>query len=143
MSCFFSDWCLHIICYLFFLLYISLCSFPLFFGGFFVLGNISLLVRWLLPLYSLFLCSVYMQNFYKETDYTHYLVVFSMYGSVDYLFTLNSVPSPAPMSNATAIATILGSILGGVALVIMLCLIVVVVVICTKRVQSKQGGSSG
>ena len=104
--------------------------------------NISLLVEWLLPLYSLSLCSVYMQNLYKEKSYTHYLV-FSMYGSIDYLFTLNSVPSPAPMSNDTAIATILGSILGGVALVIMLCLIVVVVVICTKRVKSKRGGLSG
>ena len=45
------------------------------------------------------------------------------------------------MSNTTVIATVLGSILGGVALIV-LCLIVGVVVMCTKRVQSKQGGSS-
>ena len=57
--------------------------------------------------------------------------------------TLNCVPYPAPMSNAAVIATVLVSVLGGVALMIVLCLIVGVVVVCTKKVQSKQGGSSG
>ena len=63
-----------------------------------------------------------------------------MYGCIDYLFNLNSVPSPAPMSNATLTTTVVVSILGGVALMIVLCLIVGVVVMCTKRVQSKRGG---
>ena len=55
-------------------------------------------------------------------------------------FTLNCVPYPAPMSNIAVIATVLVSILGGVALMIVLCLIVGVVVMCTKRMQlqSKQ-----
>ena len=46
------------------------------------------------------------------------------------------------MSNTTVVATVVRSTLGGVALIIVLCLIVGVVVMCTKRVQSKQGGSS-
>ena len=62
---------------------------------------------------------------------------------IDPLFTLNSVSPPAPMSNAIVIATILGSVLGGVALMTVLCVIVVVVVVCTKRMQSKRGGLSG
>ena len=55
-------------------------------------------------------------------------------------FTLNSDPSLELMSNAAVIATALVSILGGVALMIVLCLIVGVVVMCTKKVQSKRGG---
>ena len=57
--------------------------------------------------------------------------------------TLNCVPYPAPMFNAAVIATVLVSILGGLALMIVLCLIVGVVVMCTKRVQSKRGGLNG
>ena len=63
-----------------------------------------------------------------------------MYGCIGYLFNLNSVPSPELMSNATLITTVVVSILGGVALMIVLCAIVGVVVMCTKRVQSKRGG---
>ena len=61
------------------------------------------------------------------------------------LYRVNCVPYPAPMSNTAVIATVLVSILGSVALMIVLCLIVVVVVMCTKRMQlqSKQGGLSG
>ena len=58
-------------------------------------------------------------------------------------FTLNSDPSPELMSNAAVIANVVVSVLGGVALMIVLGLIVGVVVMCTKRVQSKQGGLSG
>ena len=46
------------------------------------------------------------------------------------------------MSNTAVIATVLVSVLGGVALMIVLCLIVGVVVIL-KKAQSKRGGLSG
>ena len=47
------------------------------------------------------------------------------------------------MSSAAVIATVLVSILGSMALMIVLGLIVGVVVILAKRVQSKRGQSSG
>ena len=71
------------------------------------------------------------------------ILPFHLWLSVWMNFTLNSDPSPELMSTTAVIATVLVSILGGVALMIVLCLIVGVVVMCTKRMQSKQGGLSG